>query len=154
MFPPEPQPWRSEPCACWYCGKVLPSHQSKNVHLLHCPKRLLLRFIKVQNILFIIRSNPQKKRIRAFERLILEHNQPKLLIGALNYSQYVGHIVGYSIWEIKTKAFQEHENGLLTFGVIKKKTTTTERADIQQLVNELVAKPVLPIEAIGKKKMG
>jgi hypothetical protein len=129
---------------CWHCGEIFPTRKSKNAHLQHCKKRAVLRLIKIDNYLFFIRCNPQKRRLRALEHIIVKYggSAKKLIVGALYYAKYMREIIDFGVYEIKTPALIQYENGLVSFTPVLKNCTTEERASIQKEIEVLMNKPL------------
>jgi len=121
------EPWRDVPYQCIHCGKTLRNYAAKNVHLQHCKKRILSRFFKVGNLLFVVQWNPLKRRAASLHRLISEFHDAKLVIGALNYLSYEKIVKNYIVMELeKSPEMNAYPDGWVQFPVIKHKLSEKE----------------------------
>lgn len=121
------EPWRDVPYVCMHCGRTLRNYAAKNVHLAHCKKRILSRFFKCKNLLFVVQWNPLKKRAASLNRLISEFHDPKLVIGALNFLSYEGIVKRYIAMELdKSPEMAAYIDGAVQFPVIRQKLTDKE----------------------------
>jgi hypothetical protein len=147
------EPWRDIPYTCIHCGKVLKNYAAKNSHLMHCKKRILNRYFKVQNLLFVVHWNPLKRRSAALHRLINEYHDAKLLIGALNYLTYVGTLHNYVVMELGgSPEMLSHPDGWVQFPVIKQKLSKGEMTTFEQNIQKMEVKKKEILEAKDQKK--
>lgn len=120
------EPWRNQPCTCVHCGKVLKNYAAKNSHLQHCRKRLLNRYLKVSNFLFVLRWNPLKRRALALQKVINDYPQsellPKLILGACMYLKNSGTLDAYSVIDLeKSQDLIDYPDGWVKYPVLKEK---------------------------------
>jgi hypothetical protein len=132
------EPWRDVPYTCIHCQKVLKNYAAKNSHLMHCKKRILNRYFKVQDKLFVVHWNPLKRRSTALHRLINRFHDAKLVVGALEYLKDVGTLQNYIVMELgNSPEMLQHPDGWVQFPVIKQKLSKGEMTTFELNVQNL-----------------
>ena len=113
--------WRRSNYICIHCGAHFTSWWSKNAHLPHCKHRLLSRFFKVQNYLFILKWNPLKRRSFALDKIIKEFHEPKMTLGACEFLKNTGILHEFTVTELKKSPdFEAYQDGAIAYSILKK----------------------------------
>jgi hypothetical protein len=139
------EPWRTTPMRCVHCGKLFSGahpYASKNAHLSHCKKRILSRYFKVDNFLFVLRWNPLKRRVLALDKLSKDFSGKSVLVqlvlGACEYLKNSGVLSDYTVTELEQSTEMiAYPNGWVTYPTIKSKMQPTELASFENSALEL-----------------
>jgi len=141
------EPWRDVPYTCIHCGKVLRNYAAKNVHLQHCKKRILARYYKVGDVLFILHWNPLKKRSNAMHDLITRFHNQQMVVGALELCMRLGILHRYSATKLDgSPDMIEHPDGWVQYPVIKQKMSKTTMSDFECEVKRLESEKLKSVE--------
>jgi len=149
------EPWRYQKFICIHCGRSMRNWWSKNAHLSHCKKRILSRYFKVQNFLFVLRWNPLKRRSFALVKLIEQYKKPELVLGALEYLKFVGTLQEYSITELTSPGFIAYPDGIINYPNLQKSLNPADISLLGGTLKQIPQNTDIPVEPtiVAKKEV-